>query len=84
MGDIVTAIAPAFCATIIAAIAVWAVRPRLFGGEGAPTEGGTLLGLCFEAAVRLALLAWPEMRSEVARMSVIAKPKGWFRGRARC
>ena len=58
MANIVTAIAPAVCAAVMASIAVWAVRYAVLAGEGAPTVGGVLLlGLCGLAAIGLAVLA---------------------------
>jgi PST family polysaccharide transporter len=77
MANIVTAIAPAVCAAVMASIAVWAVRHAVLAGEGAPTVGGVLLlGLCGLAAIGLAVLAWPETRSEIARLSTTVQSKG--------
>ena len=43
----------------------------------APTVGGVLLlGFCGLVAIGLAVLAWPETRSEVARLSMTARSKG--------
>src|ERR1700730_333164 len=77
MANIVTAIAPAVCAAVMASIAVWAVRYAVLAGEGAPTVGGVLLlALCGLAAIGLAVLAWPETRSEIARLSTTDPSKG--------
>jgi PST family polysaccharide transporter len=77
MANIVTAIAPAVCAAVMASIAVWAVRYAVLAGEGAPTVGGVLLlALCGLAAIGLAVLAWPETRSEIARLSTTVQSKG--------
>jgi PST family polysaccharide transporter len=77
MANIITAVAPAVCAAVMASIAVWAVRYAVLAGEGAPTVGGVvLLGLCGLAAIGLAVLAWPETRSEIARLSTTVQSKG--------
>lgn len=76
MGNIVTAVAPAACAAVMASIAVWAVRHAGLAEE-APTVGGVLLaGLAGFTAIGLAVLAWPETRHEVARLSVTVQSKG--------
>jgi hypothetical protein len=76
MHNITTAIAPAICAAVMAGITVWLVRHAALA-EGAPTVGGVLLvGFCGLAAVWLAVLAWPETRSEVARLSMTVQSKG--------
>ena len=77
MGNIMTAIAPAVCAAGMAGIAVWLVRHAALAGGEAPTVGGVLLvGFCGLVAIGLAVLAWPETRSEVARLSMTAQSKG--------
>ena len=76
MHDIMTAIAPAICAAVMAGITVWAVRHGALAEE-APTVGSVLLvGLCGLAAIGLAVLAWPETRSELARLSMTVQSKG--------
>ena len=61
----------------MASIAVWAARHAALVGEGAPTVGGVLLlGLCGLAAIGLAVLAWPETRGELARLSMTVQSKG--------
>ena len=76
IGDITTAIRPAVCAAVMAGIAVWAVRHAAFA-EAAPTVGGVLLvGLCGLVAIGLAVLAWPETRNEVVRLSMTVHSKG--------
>ena len=76
MGDIMTAIAPAVSAAVMASITVWAVRHAALV-EGAPSVGGVLLmGFCSMTTIGLAVLAWPETRSEVARLSLAVYLKG--------
>ena len=76
MHNITTAIAPAISAAVMAGITVWLVR-HVALADGAPTVGGVLLvGFCGLAAVGLAVLAWPETRSEVARLSMTVQSKG--------
>jgi len=77
IGNILTAIAPAACAAVLASIAVWALRHAVLA-QAAPTVGGVLMaGLSGLAAIGLTLLAWPETRRELARLSMAVHSKGW-------
>ena len=76
MGNILTAIAPAACAAVAAGAAVWALRHAVLIDE-IPTLGGMLMaGLVGATAIGLTLVAWPETRGELARMSVAVHAKG--------
>lgn len=76
VSDILTAVAPAACAAAMASAAVWLVRHTVLA-EAAPTVGGVLMaGLCGLAVIGLTVLAWPETRREVARLSVTVHSKG--------
>jgi PST family polysaccharide transporter len=65
MGHILTAIAPAVCAAIVAAAAVWALLHGLFAGMGPTVAGVLLVGAGGLAAIGLTVLAWPETRREL-------------------
>ena len=65
MGHILTAIAPAACAAIVAAAAVWALRHGLFADAGPTVAGVLLVGAGGLAAIGLTVLAWPETRREL-------------------
>jgi PST family polysaccharide transporter len=77
MGDVLTAIAPAACAAVLGGSAVWALRHTVLT-DAAPTVGGMLAaGLCALAVMGLTLLAWPETRRDLARLSVMVRAKRW-------
>jgi PST family polysaccharide transporter len=65
MGQIITAVAPAASAALIAAAAVWALRHGLLADAGPTVPGVLLIGAGGLAAIGLVVLAWPETRREV-------------------
>jgi PST family polysaccharide transporter len=65
MGHVVTAIAPAASAAIVAAAAVWVLRHGLFADTGPTVVGVLLVGAGGLAAIGLTVLAWPETRREL-------------------
>jgi PST family polysaccharide transporter len=65
MGHILTAIAPAACAAIVAAAATGALLHRVFADTGPTVAGVLLVGGGGLAAIGLTALAWPEIRREL-------------------
>jgi PST family polysaccharide transporter len=65
MGHVLTAIAPAASAAIVAAAAVWVLRHGLFADTGPTVAGVLLAGAGGLAAIGLTVLAWPETRHEL-------------------
>ena len=65
MGHILTAIAPAACAAIVAAAATGALLHRVFADTGPTVAGVLLVGAGGLAAAGLTVLAWPEIRREL-------------------
>ena len=69
MDHVLTAVAPAACAAVVAAAATSALRYGVLA-DTAPTVSGVLLvGVGGLAAVGLTVLAWPETRRELFEMA---------------
>ena len=65
LGHVLTAIAPAASAAIVAAAAVWVLRHGLFADTGPTVAGVLLVGAGGLTAIGLTVLAWPETRREL-------------------
>jgi len=74
------AIAPALCAAVAAAAAVWLVRQHLSPAPSLPAVAAVVSAAAL--AMLLALLAWPETRAEIrsaaGRAAVIVRRRGAF------
>ena len=65
MGHILSAIAPAACAAIVAAAVTGVLLHRVFAGAGPTVAGVLLVGAGGLAGIGLSVLAWPETRREL-------------------
>jgi PST family polysaccharide transporter len=65
MGHILTAIAPAASASLVASATVWALRHAVLADAGPTVAGVLLVGAGGLATVVLAVLAWSETRREL-------------------
>jgi polysaccharide transporter, PST family len=69
IGHVLTAIAPAACAAVVAAAATSALRYGVLTDAGPTVSGVLLVGVGGLAAVGLTVLAWPETRRELFEMA---------------
>jgi PST family polysaccharide transporter len=69
IGHVLTAIAPAACAAVVAAAATSALRYGVLTDTGPTVSGVLLVGVGGLAAIGLTVLAWPETRRELFEMA---------------